>query len=136
MIDNLDLPIQSVDVAQLKKRYQHLKNLAIPDLDRAKPGILIGHAKILLGDKSFAGKEDEPIALKTRLGWTVFDNASPMNVVILKPNKQSGVQISICERTHVDEEIYQLVKSYFSTKNFGVMQPKNNLIGDQTQRAI
>lgn len=42
--------------------------------DNAEPKILIGlnHAKLLINSKVRVGQDNEPIAAKCKLGWTVF----------------------------------------------------------------
>lgn len=138
-VENLDLPSQSVKADDLKSRYRHLRGLPLEDLNNAKPEILIGlqHAKFLLGEKTFAGNETDPIAAKTRLGWTVYGNATPsLNYVALTGTRRSGVQLSMHQQSRCDEELHHLVKSYFTTESFGVTPSQVDLTSEDDQRAL
>lgn len=138
VVNNLDLPAQTVDLKNLKERFHHLRGLPIPELNRAKPKILIGlqHTKLLLCGQNFAGGDDEPVASKTRLGWVVYGNASPsMGICSLSHIKTPGLRISFHDSTRNDAELHQLVKQYFTTENFGVMPPKRELISEENRRA-
>lgn len=138
-VEHLDLPVQTVDAKHLKARYAHLRGIPIPDFQNGKPQILIGlqHSKFLLGTNNHTAGEDDPIASKTQLGWTVFGNAAhSLGVVALTNHKRTGVQLSIREATKGDDELHQLVKQYFTTENFGVSPTKRDLISAENERAL
>ena len=138
-VENLDLPEQTVNVAALKSMYPHLKGLPLSSYENGKPKILIGlqHSKLLLGTVNHSGGDDDPIASKTRLGWTVFGKAAQsMGIIALTHHKHSGVQLSIQESTIKDDDLHRLVKGYFTTENFGVMTPKRDLISEENERAL
>lgn len=73
-VKELMLPYQSLDMEQMTKQYPHCRKLPIESYFNARPQILIGskHAAAGLVLKSKEGSLDEPIAVKTRLGWTVY----------------------------------------------------------------
>lgn len=108
-VEHLDLPEQSMDVEALKNRYRHLRNLPLPEIQRAKPKILIGlqHAKFLLGTVNHVGNDDDPIASETQLGWTVFGNSgSKCGVVALTAHKNSSEQLAIHKSMNSDKELH------------------------------
>ncbi|XP_041771943.1 uncharacterized protein LOC121593548 [Anopheles merus] len=73
-VNELSLPAQTLPLEELAQKYSHLRGLPIASYVGVKPRILIGMDNIHLGKPSRCaeGSFDEPIAAKTRLGWTVF----------------------------------------------------------------
>ena len=86
----------------LKKKYEHLRDLYCNDVTQNgnwEIDLLIGtdYLADILSGKVRKGKEGEPIAFKTYLGWTVMgktgrdiggkslSNKTPSNMVIKKP---------------------------------------------------
>uniref|UniRef100_A0A182X1M1 Uncharacterized protein n=1 Tax=Anopheles quadriannulatus TaxID=34691 RepID=A0A182X1M1_ANOQN len=74
-VKTLQLPSQSIDCGDLAERYPHLRGIEVGEYKRAKPTVLIGlnhsHLLIPLGRKM--GRSDEPMAIKTKLGWKFVD---------------------------------------------------------------
>ena len=70
----LDLPKQSLRFSELARRFPYLKGLPIEEYKNAIPKILIGNdnAQVTSTLKIRDGQPGEPIAAKTRLGWTVY----------------------------------------------------------------
>lgn len=135
-VKNLDLPVQNTDAEALKKRFAHLRGLPIPSLKNAKPKLLIGlkHSKLLTSRKSFEGKDDEPIACKTRLGWIVFGTTTPSFGTVSPDHlRSSEVRLSLHDAVRSDNEPHKLVK-FFSTDNFGVTLTKRDLISFEHHR--
>lgn len=129
-VKNLALPSQTVVVRDLQERFSHLRDLPLEDMRDAKPELLIGlrQAKLLVSHKVRAGADDEPVAIKTALGWIVFGSAAPsFNFVALNQEAAYGeFQLHLTEPQHLDQDLHQLVKDYFTTENFGVAPPKAN----------
>ena len=73
VIPGLNLPQQSISETELKKRYPYLKDVEMEELERVKPTTLIGLEHAHLGAPALirVGKFNEPIASKTKLGWTI-----------------------------------------------------------------
>ncbi|XP_058827154.1 uncharacterized protein LOC131687123 [Topomyia yanbarensis] len=71
-VSKLDLPRQSLRYAELAETFPYLKGLPIDDYDQAVPRILIGNdnAHVTSTLKLRDGRPGEPIAAKSRLGWT------------------------------------------------------------------
>jgi hypothetical protein len=96
-VEDLDLPEQTVDVSKLQEKYPHLRGLPLPTMDRAKPMILIGlrHANFLVGHESACGGDRDPVACRTKLGWTVYGaNASTPNLSARSFIHTSAVHLS------------------------------------------
>uniref|UniRef100_A0A182X104 Peptidase aspartic putative domain-containing protein n=1 Tax=Anopheles quadriannulatus TaxID=34691 RepID=A0A182X104_ANOQN len=71
-LKKLELPAQTLSVQKLSKEYPHLKGLKISSYSGIVPRIIIGMDNVYLGKPSrcIEGDIHEPIAVKTRLGWT------------------------------------------------------------------
>ncbi|XP_065089851.1 uncharacterized protein LOC135711035 [Ochlerotatus camptorhynchus] len=98
----------------IQEKYQHLARLPIESYENACPRILIGLDNLSLGHplKCRERQPQEPIAVKTRLGWT-----------ICKCNKYS------------DEDLHQAVKNYFALDSIGIVKPDRLLQSQGDQRA-
>ncbi|XP_062713462.1 uncharacterized protein LOC134290357 [Aedes albopictus] len=73
-VNRLDLPRQSIHYTEMVKKYPYLGGLPIKDYEDAVPEILIGNDNLHLAAvlKIREGNPQEPIAAKTRLGWTIY----------------------------------------------------------------
>uniref|UniRef100_A0A4Y0BFI9 Integrase zinc-binding domain-containing protein n=1 Tax=Anopheles funestus TaxID=62324 RepID=A0A4Y0BFI9_ANOFN len=82
-VQELDLPMQSIDARTLKRQYKHLNNINLQGYLNAIPTVLLGlpHSFITHAIDSRSGKENEPIAQKSRLGWV---NSTDFSNVISK----------------------------------------------------
>lgn len=80
-VKNMKLPSQSLSVSDLRAKYNHLKDVPAESYEAVQPRILIGIDNIRLTHTldSREGKEHEPIATKTRLGWTIFGECLQKN---------------------------------------------------------
>ncbi|OXA54497.1 hypothetical protein Fcan01_11782 [Folsomia candida] len=72
-LDEVNLSRVSLDVENLKAKYPHLRSVPLRSFRNEKPQMLIGssHYHLLNPIKTIEGKPGEPVAIKTRLGWTV-----------------------------------------------------------------
>ncbi|XP_055612169.1 uncharacterized protein LOC129758643 [Uranotaenia lowii] len=73
-VNELKLPRQSLDYDEMQKHYPHLRGLPVESYDDVSPGIIIGieHVHLLTQLKIREGRQGEPVAVKTRIGWCVF----------------------------------------------------------------
>ncbi|XP_055604521.1 uncharacterized protein LOC129752777 [Uranotaenia lowii] len=104
-VANLILPSQTLDYESMKKTYPHLRGLPIHSYSDATPSMIIGieHATLLTSLKTREGCSNDPIAVKTRLGWCVFGRQ--MNGV------QSIETLNVhCQPQQCDHELHQLIK--------------------------
>ncbi|XP_058128695.1 uncharacterized protein LOC131292964 [Anopheles ziemanni] len=130
-VRSLSLSEQSACMEELAKRFEHLKGLPIASYDKAVPRILIGidngHLGISL--KSKEGRVGEPMAEKTRLGWTVFGPALPSTT----PPMHSLYHICSCEVA--DTTLDSALKEYFTLDVCGITNP-GRLLSKDEERAI
>lgn len=73
-IAKLDLPRQTLIFSELTEKYKHLRGLSVESYQNITPRIIIGlnNRRVAMPLKSKEGRADEPAALKTRLGWTIY----------------------------------------------------------------
>ncbi|KAL0879437.1 hypothetical protein ABMA27_003188 [Loxostege sticticalis] len=71
-VNNLDLPVQNVSLTECQQ-YAHLSNVKINCSDLCKPEILLGQDNyhLLMPLEICVGKNNEPSATRTPLGWCV-----------------------------------------------------------------
>lgn len=124
-VDDLHLPVQSMNKSELAAKYPYLKNVPLVDYTNITPGIMIGSDMPNIGtqlqvvESSQAESDDfnGPIATRTRLGWSVHGPR-----IGSRTNEFINVhQFEVCpHHNEVDDDIHQRVKDHFSVKNFGV----------------
>ena len=102
VIDKLNIPSFKVSKKMATEQWTHLSDVDLPELEGCDVMILIGSdmAHLLVHLEVRQGRWDEPIAVKTPLGWTLFGNVSQghcgtMNVNFLTSDKESTLQHQI-----------------------------------------
>lgn len=113
-VSELKLPKQSIDSDYLVQSYPYLNGLPIPNYRNAVPQVLIGldQLKLSLPLKYREGKEGEPVATKTRLGWCVHGGASNDISARICCHVMGGSETDLCE----------LIKTYFGQEDCGTLQ--------------
>ncbi|XP_062538103.1 uncharacterized protein LOC134206403 [Armigeres subalbatus] len=131
----LQIRPQTLLLAELQKKYPYLTGLPLESYHDVSPRILIGLDNARLGHtiKSREGKDHEPIAVKTRLGWIVFGNSTSQENAERYVNYHS-TQVCECNRDS-DEDLHKGVKAYFSLDSLGVVKSDKALVSQQNQRA-
>lgn len=116
-VSKLDLPKQSLRYAEISEAFPYLKGLPIADYNNAQPQILIGNdnAHVTSTLKLRDGQPGEPIAAKSRLGWTVYGSSQEKSV-------DQAHSFHICECQEDDQTLHELVEQFFSVESLGVMQ--------------
>ncbi|XP_065075283.1 uncharacterized protein LOC135699027 [Ochlerotatus camptorhynchus] len=132
-VNELKLPHQTLDFDELVRLYPHLKGLPIESYHDARPRILIGmkHAQLGLTLKSREGELGQPIAMKTRLGWTVCGGLCTGET----PNMfHYTFHVRSCNEES-DENLHLAMKEYFSLDSLGVIKPAKVLLASEDERA-
>ncbi|XP_058817458.1 uncharacterized protein LOC131680765 [Topomyia yanbarensis] len=116
-VSKLDLPRQSLRYAELAETFPYLKGLPIDDYDQAVPRILIGNdnAHVTSTLKLRDGRPGEPIAAKSRLGWTVYGSNQDKSGDIVH-------SFHICECQEAEQTLHELVEKFFSVESLGIME--------------
>ncbi|XP_062702256.1 uncharacterized protein LOC134285477 [Aedes albopictus] len=130
-VKELTLPEQSLNYDELCQRYRYLQGLPIVSYEKAVPRLLIGvnNANLTVPLQVREGRQSEPIAVKTRLGWCIF-GGSPKDSTHFKTH---SLNLHACECENV-QELHNTVKDYFTVEDAGV-KPTAALESEEDKRA-
>ena len=105
IIKNFNLPVQSFS----KGPFPHLEFIPLIDYNNAKPSLLIGldHAHLGATATLIQARHIDPIAAKTKLGWTVYGSAHSMS------SRNRPMILHIHENNDLDQ-INKLIAEYFA----------------------
>ncbi|XP_058826984.1 uncharacterized protein LOC131686969 [Topomyia yanbarensis] len=133
-ISSLQIRPQTMLISELQGKYPHLSGLPLKEYRNVSPRLLIGldYANLGHGIKSREGKRNEPIAIKTRLGWTVYGNCTGTGDIGGYLNFHS-VQRCDCRREN-DDDLHKAMKSYFALDSMGLIKT-SQLLSQEDQRA-
>ncbi|XP_062712096.1 uncharacterized protein LOC134289727 [Aedes albopictus] len=138
-VSKLELPRQSLCYADLSASYPYLEGLPIEDYMNVLPRILIGNdnAHVTSTLKIRDGRPGEPIAAKSRLGWTVYGSSQDRTA-------ETKHSFHICECQDDDQSVHELVEQFFSVESLGIMhvprveseeeQRANRILKETTKR--
>ncbi|GBP03412.1 hypothetical protein EVAR_71356_1 [Eumeta japonica] len=125
-VSNLGLSAQTVDAGEMSKRYPHLAKLPIESYSDATPVILIGsdNWNLAVPLKVREGLWNQPIASKTRLGWTIqgFNKNK-------KGAKEYRINVHMCDCRQKYSELHDMVKDYLNvetSKPIQLFSPEDN----------
>ncbi|XP_062713361.1 uncharacterized protein LOC134290277 [Aedes albopictus] len=134
-LSSLQIRPQTLMLSELQKKFPHLAGLPLESYRDVSPRLLIGldFANLGHGSNSREGKWNEPIAVKTRLGWMVYGNCTGKEDTIGYTNYHS-VQVCECNREY-DDNLHKAMKSYFSLDSMGIIKPNKPVLSQEDQRA-
>lgn len=122
----LELPLQSIETEHIE-RFKHLRGIPLEEYTDARPEILIGLDNHFLMSplEVVEGSRSEPIAIKTRLGWTIFGNSTG--------NELNDAYIN----SHRVEpnDLHSLVEDFFSMESIGIKNPTKQIESNEDARA-
>ncbi|XP_055604429.1 uncharacterized protein LOC129752685 [Uranotaenia lowii] len=137
-VRELQLPYQTLDFDDMKLKYNHLCDLPVQSYQNARPQILIGikHVKVALVQKSREGDMDGPVAVKTRLGWSVYGGGTDSYAVSMVHYsfhiRSSGIE----EEVHLETQLNQALTDYFALESLGITTLKNDIRSKEDERAL
>ncbi|XP_053691773.1 uncharacterized protein LOC128740262 [Sabethes cyaneus] len=111
-VSELQLPKQHVRFADVVKRYKHLAGIPVEDDPQSLPTILVGLDNLYLFAplESRVGKPSEPIAVRSRLGWTIYGSVKRkacihtyLNLHSVKTVSNQGLQDMIRDQYMMEE---------------------------------
>ncbi|XP_062701549.1 uncharacterized protein LOC134285208 [Aedes albopictus] len=134
-LSSLQIRPQTMLFPELEKRFSHLKGLPLETYREVSPRLLIGldYANLGHSTRSREGKWNEPIAVKTRLGWMIYGNCSGKADAVAYTNYHS-VQKCECNQ-EFDDSLHKAMKSYFSLDSMGIVKPNKIILSQEDQRA-
>ncbi|XP_055906876.1 uncharacterized protein LOC129942102 [Eupeodes corollae] len=124
-VNHLDLPEQSINIAELSKEYPYLNGLPVNTYSEAKPRLLIGldQWKLCVPLRSKEGREGQPIASKTRLGWIIYGPLTRKSKPV--DQRQSFSNFHMCEcQISEDKNLNALFKEFIALDAIGPNSPK------------
>ncbi|XP_055914878.1 uncharacterized protein LOC129948078 [Eupeodes corollae] len=116
-VESLNLPAQTINFNSLASCYHYLKGIPIQSFTDARPRILIGldNANLLNSLKYREGRINQPSAIKTRLGWTIYGPCEEEGETSIDYQNYH-----LCEcKEQADEKLHELVREFFSIESFG-----------------
>ncbi|XP_055584824.1 uncharacterized protein LOC129737688 [Uranotaenia lowii] len=137
-VRKLQLPYQTLDFDDMKRKYNHLRDLPVDSYQNARPQILIGiqHVKISLVQKSREGNTGGPVAFKTRLGWSVYGGSTDSFAVSMVHCYFHTCSSGIEEEVHLDNKLNQALTDYFALESIGITTLKDDIRSKEDERAL
>ncbi|XP_055614821.1 uncharacterized protein LOC129761139 [Toxorhynchites rutilus septentrionalis] len=135
-VKELKLPSQSLSVHELSQKYSHLDGLPIESYKNIQPKLLIGinNLRVVHSLESREGESNEPVAIKTRLGWTIYGMCSIKDGQV---SKITPYNYHICFHSYEsDEMLHDTVKQFFALDSLGIFAPQNHLHSKEDERAL
>lgn len=129
-VRHLGLSDQTIDAYELMERYPHLRDLPIKSYSRAQPMLLIGlaHNHVTMPIRVREGNMNDPIALKTRLGWTICGQTGPDDA----STKATHAHICNCQDDHTPK----LLETSLDMDAIGITRSSMPLLTSDEKRAI
>ena len=120
VISNMDIPVFQYSKERASSRWKHLEGIDLPDLRGDDVKLLIGSdmAHLLLHLDTRMGRQDEPIAVKTQLGWTLFGSISYKHGKRLHLNTASISQ---------GDTIHQSLERFWEMDSYGTIPSQPDL---------
>ncbi|XP_065091276.1 uncharacterized protein LOC135712246 [Ochlerotatus camptorhynchus] len=114
-VESLGLPPQSLRFEQMEQQFPYLRGLPVNSYSGAVPHILIGldNTDLMVTLKKRIGKPLEPVATKTKLGWTVYGNVEGLD------DPPEHRLLHVCSGS-TDRELHDLVEEFFTVESTGV----------------
>ncbi|XP_053686412.1 uncharacterized protein LOC128735954 [Sabethes cyaneus] len=131
-VKELKLPLQSLSMRKLADKYGYLNGLPIHSYDDVQPKLLIGMNNVHLVHAldSREGRQNEPVAVKTRLGWTIYGTCAPEST-------HAASCSYICFHYGDPEELlHETVKQYFTLDSLGIGARQNQLLSKEAEQAL
>lgn len=135
-VKELKLPSQSLSFEELSKKHEHLQGIPVESYSNIQPQILIGmnNARVVHPMESREGKDNEPIAAKTRLGWMVFGTSSTGGETIATTIPHS---FHVCHHyAEADVDLNSAVKNHFALESLGIANSQKLLLSTEDERAM
>ncbi|XP_050515011.1 uncharacterized protein LOC126890201 [Diabrotica virgifera virgifera] len=109
----MNLPSQTYSAAELKKKYPYLRRAPFPSLKNATPSLIIGNDNIslILSRDYIEQSPDLPIAVKTKLGWTLAGNGE-----MLTGGKQGNFSIFTRKKTN-NEDLSEVMSDFIAAED-------------------
>lgn len=127
-VKELTLPSQSLDVSWLSSKYPHLRGIPVQSYETAVPRLLVGidNIRLTVPLKTKEGRPNEPVAVKTRLGWCIYGGQGDIP-------SESSLNVHSCDCS-TDQSLHNMVKDFFAMEDVG-LRPAEPIMSDEDRRA-
>lgn len=127
-VKNLNLPPETMNAENLISKYPHLRDIPLKSYKNVIPSMIIGinNPNLTSCLKIREGGWQQPVATKTRLGWTIFGGIHRLG---------QGLNLHKCQCGQ-DADLHNIVKQYFSDESIGVSSPSPMPVSRDDQLAI
>ncbi|XP_062703806.1 uncharacterized protein LOC134286238 [Aedes albopictus] len=111
----LNLPKQNLQMDEMASRFKHLRDVPMASFQNAEPKVLIGlrNLELLVPIESRVGRPNEPIAVRSVLGWTIY-GPSGMN-----PDARPFFGIH-GHKTIAERELNEMIRQQFVLEDTGI----------------
>lgn len=108
-VEKLLLPKQSLKSTALATKYSHLRNISIDSYSDQHPGLLIGlnNLHTIAPIEAKIGKIGEPVAVRSKLGWSVYGPTS---------ERKESAEIVGHHHGISNEDLYNLLKEHYAVE--------------------
>jgi len=140
-LDDLFLPQRTLNMSNLRKQFPYLLNVPFEGYLDEHPVMLIGapHAHLIEGCELIEGESNGPIAVRTRIGWSVYGGMTHVNQIKHKANAVNSLTESVDDTEDLfedpveedkkvtNEELHKLLVEHFSVESLGVRATQTQL---------
>ncbi|XP_075151975.1 uncharacterized protein LOC142226001 [Haematobia irritans] len=133
LINNLELPTQSILKRQLAEKYSTLKNMPIIDYVAAKPKMIISiaHAYLTVPTEIPTNTGSGPFVIKCKLGVVVYGPLEETN-----KNTKMICCTNAIESNTSDDQMKEMMEKYFEVESCGVKLNTKPVVPKYHERAI
>ena len=133
VVDDLNIPKVQYNINEIKRKYTHLTKVNFPEFKEKDVQLLIGtnYIDLLLHQDYIKGKEGEPIAIKTALGWTLVggnNNITCNSLKIYNNNIHCNLNINT-------NDLNRNIEKFWEIESYGTL-PKSALLTPNEQKAL
>nr|XP_044248645.1 uncharacterized protein LOC108069676 [Drosophila takahashii] len=106
-VASLGMTAETMIAEDVKRKYRHLKGIPIKSYKQVVPKMIIGvnNPNLISSLKVREGKWNQPVAAKTRLGWTVYGGS-----------RQRGNRFNF-HKCECDSDLHEMVKAYITAED-------------------
>lgn len=125
IVKNLNLSNETMNAVNVKSKYTYLQNIPLESYENVTPSMIIGvnNPNLISSMRVREGGWHQPVASKTRLGWTLFGGGSAA------PGKLNFHKCNC-------DDIHGLVKKLLSDENLGISSTDTPPMSKEDKQAI
>ena len=144
-LDDLYLPARTLDMKELRKQFPYLTNIPFEGYFNEHPVMLIGapHAHLIEGCELVEGGNNGPIAVRTRIGWSVYggmthigssteSTKSVNSLTEVDSETDDPLEDPVPEKKKISNEmLHELLVQHFSVESLGIRATQTHFTKDE-----